>query len=211
MKLFLTSFLSVSILFSVGSFGGQSDPTDLTTDLIVPGQSVGRLKLGDTRGRVMELFPFKPNMDQEWHEGNDCGTTINWLDLTKSRMMGNVFVHLKEDKVFQIDSGTRSFHTENGITILSSPQEVRNKYPVLRAYVLSDGFSEASGGRPLVYWVDGEKGIAFGFASGRSDHKRYLNWIIVFRPHAEVCPQYEPLGPSDKRELPPYSLEEETR
>lgn len=207
MRLLLGSLLVVCISSSAASFCGQNEPSDrFAPDLIVPGQSVGQLKLGDTRERARDLFPYKPNMDQEWREGPDCGTTVNWLDMSKSKMNGNLFIRLKEDKVFQIDSGTSSFHTENEITILRSPQEVRKKYPGLRAYILSNGFSEASGARPLVYWVDSEKGIAFAFAYSRRDHKRYLNWIIVFKPHAEVCPEYEPLGPSDKRELPPYSL-----
>lgn len=208
MRLLLRSLLVVCISSSAASFGGQNEPPDrFASELIIPGQSVWQLKLGDARERARNLFPFKSNMDQEWREGADCGTTVNWLDMNNSKMKGNVFIRLKEDKVFQIDSGTSSFRTENGITIYSSPQDVRKKYPGLRAYVLSNGFSEASGARPLVYWVDSEKGIAFGFSYSRRDHKRYLNWIIIFRPHAEVCPQYEPLGPSDKRELPPYSLE----
>jgi hypothetical protein len=146
-------------------------------------------------------------MDQEWREEGDCGTTFNWLDTKKSKMLGNVFIRFRNDKVFQIDSGTSSFRTQDGVTISSSPQEVRNKYPGLRAYILSEAFSEATGDRPLVYWVDSEHGIAFGFTYSRRTPKRYLNWIIVFRPHAELCSQYGPLGPSDKREIPPYSLE----
>ncbi len=202
----------LSLYSFAGSFGRQSEsPDGVNAGLIVPGQSVGQLKLGDARERAEELFPYKPNMDQEWREGVDCGTAVNWLDMKKSKMLGNVFIRFKEDRVFQIDSGTSSFRTADGITISSSPQEVRKKYPRLRAYILSDGWSEASGGRPLIYWVDSEKGVAFGFTYSRRDHKRYLNWITVFKPHAEVCPEYEPLGPSDKRELPPYSLETDLR
>ncbi len=177
--------------------------------VIIPGKSVGPLRLGDTRARAFELFPYKPNMDQEWLEGGDCGTTVNWLDMKKQKMAGNIFIRFREGKVFQIDSGTTSFHTTKGITMNSSPQEIRKQYPRLRAYILSSAFSEAIGGRPLIYWVDSKKGIAFAFAHSRRDQKRYLDWIIVFEPHTEVCPQYPPLEPSDRRELPPYSLEAE--
>jgi hypothetical protein len=151
-------------------------------------------------------------VDQEWQEEGDCGKTLNWLDMNNSKMRGNVFVRFKkDDTVFQIDSGTSSFHTQDGISISSSPEEVRKKYRGLRAYILSEGFSEATGERPVVYWVDSEHGIAFGFTHGRRTGKHYLNWIIVFKPHAEVCPQYGPLGPSDKREIPSYSLDAEPR
>ena len=174
---------------------------------IVPGQSVGPLRLGDTRERTFELFPYKPNMDQEWLEGDGCGTTVNWLDMKKEKMAGNIFIRLKEGRVFQVDSGTTSFHTSRGITMGSSPQEIRKHYPGLRAFILSTGFSEASGGRPLIYWVDTEKGIAFAFAHSRKSQELYLNWIIIFELHAEVCPEYPPLKASDRRELSPYSLE----
>jgi len=145
-------------------------------------------------------------MDEEWQEGANCGTTVNWIDI---KMAGNLFIRLKENKVFQIDSATTSFHTAKGITLKSSPGEIREKYAGLRAYVLSRGTSEAAGGRPLVYWIDSEKGIAFAFARGRRDQRHYLGGIIVFRPHMDVCPQYPPLETSDRRELPPYSLNAE--
>jgi hypothetical protein len=191
-----------------GLYSNQSrSPDKVNADIIVPGQSVGPLKLGDAYSRAKELFPFKRNMDQEWQEEGDCGTTFNWLDMNNSKMLGNLFVRFKDDKVFQIDSGTSSFRTQDGITIPSSPQEVRKKYRGLRAYILSEGFSEATGERPLVYWVDSEHGIAFGFTYSRRTDKRYLSWIVVFKPHTEVCPQYGPLGPSDKWEIPAYSLE----
>jgi hypothetical protein len=148
-------------------------------------------------------------MDQEWREGADCGTTINWLDMNNHEMAGNIFVRLKESKVFQIDSGTTSFHTTKHITMKSSPQEIRKQYPGLRAYIIGMGFSEATGNRPLVYWVDSEKGIAFTFAYSRRDNKRYLALIIVFKPHAEICPQWPDIEHSEKRELAPYSLESE--
>lgn len=213
MRLVLRSAVVLCLCFYHGSLGGQGhSPEGAEGDLIVPGRSVGRLKLGDPYSRAKDLFPFKPNMDQQWQEEGDCGTTFNWLDWKNSKMLGNVFIRFKDDEVFQIDSGTSSFRTQDGITRSSSPQEVRRRYPHLRAYILSEGFSEASGGHPLVYWVDSERGIAFGFAYSRRTHQNsYLSWIIVFRPHAEVCPEYSPLGPSEKREIPPYTLETRPR
>jgi hypothetical protein len=177
--------------------------------VIVPGQGVGPLRLGESRERAFELFPYKQNMDQEWLEENDCGTTVNWLDMKKDKMAGNIFIRLREGKVFQIDSGTTSFHTTRGITMNSSPPEIRKQYPGLRAYILSGGFSEVIGGRPLIYWVDSRNGIAFAFAYNRRDRRRYLNWIIVFEPNAEICPQYLLDKPTDRRELPAYSLKDE--
>jgi len=52
------------------------------------GQKRWLLQLGDTRERAFELFPRKPNMDQEWQEGGGCGTTINWLDKKRQTVVG---------------------------------------------------------------------------------------------------------------------------
>jgi hypothetical protein len=117
-----------------------------------------------------------------------------------------VFVQLKAGEVAQIDSGTPRFHTPEGITLYSSPQAVRKHYKGLRAFVLSNVYSEATGGRPLTYWIGSEKGIAFAFAYYPREQKRYLYRIIVFRPNTEVCPS-EGGGDSGKRELTPYALE----
>jgi len=190
---------------SMGNVQKQQSPGSKAPQLIRPGQSVGHLKLGDTYDRAKELFPPKPSVDQEYSREGDCGIEFNWVDLKNPRF-GNVFIYSKDGKVSQIDVATTRYHTAEGITIDSSPKEIRKHHEGLRAFVLSSGFSEATGGRPLVYWVDSEKGIAFAFAYSRSLRRRYLYLIVVFRPSSEICPFDEPLG-ADKRELPPYSLE----
>jgi hypothetical protein len=171
--------------------------------LIEPGKSVGQLLLGESRETVLEIFPFKKGVDQEGPEGPDCGTVIYWVD---SNSKGNVFVRLKAGEVAQIDSGTPRFHTSEGITLYSSPRAVRMHYKGLRAFVLSNVYSEATGGRPLTYWIDSEKGIAFAFAYYPREQKRYVYRIVVFRPNTEVCPS-EGGGESGKHELQPYTLE----
>jgi hypothetical protein len=102
--------------------------------LIEPGKSVGPLSLGDSREAVLEIFPFKKHLDQEWPEGADCGTVINWVD---SNSKGNVFVRLKAGEVAQIDSGTPRFHTSEGMTFYSSPRAVQTHYKGLRALSLT--------------------------------------------------------------------------
>jgi hypothetical protein len=178
------------------------------TQSIKPGNGIDDLKLGESRERALELFSPKRGIDQESSEPGGCGSSLNWVDV-KNRPVGNVFLHFKDDRLFQIDSATTRFHTREGITVLSSPQRVHHYYKKLKAFILSAGFSEATGGRPLVYWVDTEGGIAFSFAYSKTTHSRYLYSITVFQPNADICPFVEPLGDSDKRELPPYSLEPE--
>ena len=118
-----------------------------------------------------------------------------------------MFIRMRDNVVFQIDSATRPFRTVDGITVGSSPEEVRKHYPGMHSYVLSNNTSEAEGGRPIVYWIDQDRGIAFGFVYSRSGGKRYLYEIIVFKPKSEVCPSDDSTNSPAKRELPPYSLE----
>ena len=171
--------------------------------LIEPGKSVGQLLLGESRDAVLKIFPFKKDVDQEWLEGPACGTVINWVD---SNSKGNVFVRLKVEEVAQIDSGTPRFHTSEVINLYRSPTAVRMHYKGLRAFVLSNVYSEATGGRPLTYWIDSEKGIAFAFAYDPREQKRYVYRIVVFKPNTEVCPS-EGGGESGEHELQPYALE----
>jgi hypothetical protein len=65
----------------------------------------------------------------------------------------------------------------------------------------------ALGDRPLVFWVDNKKGIAFAFAYSRAEQKRYLYKILVFRPGTNLCPEEEATDSPNWRELAPYSLE----
>lgn len=182
--------------------GRRSSPS-----LIVPGESVGSLRLGDSRVKVQELFPSKRNVDQEWSDSQDgCGTVINWVDLERT---GNVFVHLRDGVVFQIDSATPRFETIDGTTNGATPEEVRKRYKGLRAFNLSNGSSEAEGRRPLIYWVNKNKGMAFAFAYYRRKRKWYVYHLVVFKPGADICPNPEVLRALDKRELPPYSLNPE--
>lgn len=198
--------ITLCLVFACFISHAQSGPrrTLSSASSIVPGQRVGALRLGDSRATAQELFPAKENVDQEWADSQpDCGTVVNWVDIEDK---GNVFLHLRNGAVFQIDSATPRFKTEDGITSGATPEQVREHYKGLRAFNLSNGTSEAEGERPLVYWVDETKGIAFGFSFYRRNKSWYLYHIVVFRPGTEICPEPATLSSSDKRELPPYSL-----
>jgi hypothetical protein len=203
----LVCFLgAATFLRSPDARNGQKAQTDESANsaLIKPGLSAGPLKLGDTYNRAIELFPRKPNIDQEFSQPAGCGKEFNWVDLTNPHV-GNMFIRFKDGIVFQIDVASTRYHLTEGIAINSSPQEVRKRYEGLHAYILSN--ITATEVRPLVYWVDTKKGIAFAFAPYRKNHGRYLCEIIVFRPNSEICPPDDSPDSPDKRELPPYSLE----
>jgi hypothetical protein len=184
----------------------QQDSGSFTSSavLIEPGVSVGSLKLGDTRERVQELFPKKYE-DQEWE--NHCGTTFNWVDTENKIRGGNLFIRFKKGKIFQIDSATTRFHTAEDIAPLDSPEKVASAYRDLKAFTLLTAPVAALGDRPLIFWVDKKKGIAFTFAYYPAQHKRYLYQITVFVPGKTFCPQEETTDSPMWQEIRPYSLE----
>jgi len=171
---------------------------------IEPGTHVGLLKLGDSRARALELFPKKAE-DQEWN--NTCGTTLDWVDATNPNGKGDLSIRLKKDKVFQIESATTRFHTIEGITTFDRPEKVASAYKDLHAYVLLTPPNSALGDRPLVFWVDKKKGIAFIFAYYPAEHKRYLYKIVIFEPNKTFCPEEETTGSPKWQAIPSYSVE----
>jgi hypothetical protein len=184
----------------------EPDASSLSSQAVIePGSRVGSLKLGDTRDRALELFP-KKNEDQEWE--NRCGTTLDWVDATNRTGRGDLLIRLnKKGKIFQIESSTTRFHTSEGITTFDHAEKVANAYKDLRAYTLLSTPDPARGDRPLVFWIDKKKGIAFVFAYYPNERKRYLYKIIVFEPNKTFCPEEETTGSSKWQAIPSYALE----
>lgn len=178
-------------------------PTYLET-LIEPGQRVGPLKLGESRDRALELFPKKAE-DQEWDDA--CGTTIDWIDTNNPNGRGELWIRIKKEKIFQIDSSTSRFHTAEDITTFDEPEKIAHAYKDMQAYTLLTPPSPALGDRPLVYWIDKKKGIAFALAYDPSHHKRYVYKTIVFEPNKTFCPELEKTSSSKWQTLRPYAVE----
>lgn len=183
----------------------QSDSVSIgDRNLIEPGLRVGALKLGDNRARVLELFP-KKSEDQEWE--NKCGTTIDWVDASNPTGRGDVFVRIKKDKVFQIESATTTFHTAEGFTTFDHPEKIASAYKDLKAYTLLTPPNSALGNRPLVFWIDKKRGLAFVFAYYPAEHKRYLYKTIIFEPNKNLCPEEETVGSPKWQAIPAYATE----
>ena len=184
----------------------EPDAGSLSTQTVIePGSRVGPLKLGDTRDRALELFP-KKDEDQEWQ--NSCGTTLDWVDATNRTGRGDLFIRLnKKGKIFQIESSTTRFHTSEGITTFDPAEKVAGAYKDLRAYTLLSTPDPARGDRPLVFWIDKKKGIAFVFAYYPKERKRYLYKVIVFEPNKTFCPEEETIGSSKWQAISSYALE----
>jgi len=198
--------IALTVLLPVAwSRGAQSDSISIgDRNLIEAGLRVGGLKLGDNRARVLELFPKKAE-DQEWE--NKCGTMLDWVDATNPTGKGDVFVRLKKDKVFQIESATTTFHTAEGITTFDHPEKIASAYRDMKAYTLLTPPNPALGNRPLVFWIDKKRGIAFVFAYYPAEHKRYLYKTIIFEPNKNLCPEEETIGSPKWQAIPAYATE----
>jgi hypothetical protein len=195
----------LTLLPAASSQSSQSDPISIgDRHLIEPGVRIGGLKLGDDRARALEVFPKKAE-DQEWE--NKCGTTLDWVDATNPTGRGDVFVRLKKGKVFQIESATTTFHTAEEITTFDQPEKIAHAYKELHAYTLLTPPNSALGDRPLVFWIDKKRGIAFVFAYYPAEHKRYLYKIIIFEPNKTFCPEEETTGSPKWQSLAPYTIE----
>lgn len=182
----------------------NDDSPTFTSTVIEPGLGIGPLKISESRDRALEVFPKKA-IDQEWED--PCGTTIDWTDNANALGHGDVFIRLKKGKIYQIESSTSRFHTADDITTFDPPEKVAHAYKDMRAFVLLTAPNPALGSRPLVFWVDKKKGIAFELAYDPSRHKRYVYKIIVFEPNKNFCPEQETINSNKWQSIAPYSVE----
>ncbi len=176
-------------------------------ELIVPGRGVGSLKLGDSREQVFKIFPFKQDMDEEYTYATCGRREIHWLDRERDMNGVFVFLHLRQDRVFQIESSTTRFRTAEGVTFRSSPKLLRKHFPNMRAFVLLHSGGKEVGGRDLIYWVNEMKGIAFELYYDGNFRERRVSSIIVFEPEASFRPRGCVVEPQEWTELRPYSQE----
>jgi len=189
---------------NTSSLENRAKPQGTDDTLILAGRAVGMLRLGDSEGRFYELFPRKPNIDERYAYPG-CGVDMHWLDL--DRNSAGIFALSQQSRITQIEASTPRYRTLEGITVNSSPEDVRSHYPGMRAYVALNTSYHVFGDRDLVYWVDWKKGIAFSFSYSDNDEKRGVYKVIVFPSEGKFCREGAPLSPDNWRELAPYSLE----
>jgi hypothetical protein len=206
LKMPMSLFLLV-LCCSVGL--GQPWTTDIGHELrveIIPGTSVGPIRLGDNNDGVVEVLAEFPKIVQQV-QYSFCGRMkmVEWFD--KALVQTGLFIYLRNDKVFQIESETTRFRTADGITEQSLPEDVKRQYRDLEAYELLKSANDLTGGKDLIYWVDRKKGIAFSFYYNTRRQRRLVARVIVFEPETDFEPNGCVTKPQTLRELPPYSLE----
>jgi hypothetical protein len=178
--------------------------------LVRAGESVGFLKLGDSRERVFELFPKKTGQDEEYsYPDYGCGYEYSEVHWIPPDYQGNgLFIYLKKNLIFEIMVQSKRFPTKEGITQYSSPKQVKLAYPnLVKAFVLLGSASTINGPRDLVYWVDPKSGIAFEFYYDGKQQKRLVSSVIIFTPNTNFQPEGCVGPPRKLKEVAPYTLE----
>ena len=197
------------LLFWISVRAGQLPTTNISHDLpteIVPGASVGPIRLGDQEKRIVEELSGFPKIVQQVTYPM-CGTIrmTEWFD--KALLQTGLFIYLRKNSVFQIESETTRFRTANGITEQSLPEDVERHYPDMQAYELLSSASDLVGNRDLIYWVDHDKGIAFGFYYNTRKHRRLVYRVLIFQPKTDFQPNGCVTPPQKLRQLRSYSLD----
>jgi hypothetical protein len=163
--------------------------------LIVAGQSVGRLYLGDSREQAVRQFG-RMDTEYDYHDPTSCGEIKElrfWEFNDKSNPFfegyGNgAWVYLRDNRIFQIKVQSEKLKTEDGITVMSDPQKVKRLYPDAEAYVELNSQSDVDGGDNLLYWIDSNNGIAFEFQYYRKLKKKTLAYVYIFEPNTVFYP-----------------------
>lgn len=167
--------------------------------LIIPGKSVGELKLGDSEEQFRSIFKWKPNADEHYTypavSGCPASEELHWLDAgnppfaSRAAVHAGVFAYLRNGHIFQISVATPLFRTTNGITEDSPPENVRRFYSKLESYWRVNQRDPATGDRDFIYWVDKNQGIAFEFAYAGDVRKRLVYRTYVFQPGTDFLPE----------------------
>lgn len=185
------------------------------THLVLPGQRVGPVRLGDTRKQLENSLagwagaPPKLASLTVLQGFEECGRSIDeidWPPVSPPRNApGLVFIYLSRGRVFQVQSGSSTFRTRSGLTAGSTPGEVKREPYPLEAYALFNEHYGAIGNRDLIYWVSETKGIAFAFAYEGPALGRRVWTIDIFQPGTKFRPGGCVEFPQEWRKLAPYA------
>ncbi len=192
--------------------------TETKDNLIVPGQSAGHLRLGDSRERAIKLFGrLDTEYDYNYKTILNCSERkeLRFWELKDKKSpfhfdYGNgAWVYLRNDKIFQIKIDSTKFKTIEGVGTSAKPNKVRKFYPNIKTFVELNTQCNCTGGRNLIFWIDESKGIAFEFHYWNDYGERRLDYIYIFEPNIKFLPEgCVGLETQGWEEIKPFSLEE---
>jgi hypothetical protein len=202
-----TSRLLSLVLFCCASMAyGHAQPPKAGT--IVPGESVGNLRLGSTFSEFRAIFREHPGVDENMAGSmqDDCpDRSYHWIDLERDAT--GVYALFKGESIYQLSVQTPRFTLANGIGIDSSASNVEHTYPGGREYVLLGSGGEEVGGKNLLYWVDRPDGLAFELYWNKRKRQRLVSAITIFKKGLEYRPQGCISPPQKWQEVKKLALE----
>jgi hypothetical protein len=171
------------------------------SEAIVPGQSIGSLRLGLKKGELAVSWQAKPD-SIVGHEDPCKGTEVVWFDNESRWHVPGVRDYVADDLVYEITAEWDKRFKAQGIgsvfgMILPNLQAAMPDGKLLQ---LKGSASERPGEADELFWIDSGRGIAFGLdyprgttPQNRSNRIHRLHRIVdsvtVFRPHDLFQPQ----------------------
>ncbi|MGH9506608.1 MAG: hypothetical protein ACRD13_06780 [Terriglobales bacterium] len=191
----------LALSWALASPGGAKLQPRASARSIIPGRSVGPVRLGERLTDLRRLLQAQfPRSRAQWTlrgastgllRLRECGEEVDKVGWgpPRGRGLAPVTAYLSGGRVFLISSGAELYHTAEGLKPGNSPDQVEHLWPNLRAYSDAET-SMALYNRPVIYWVSQAKGIAFAFASNGPGMgwTRSLYSIEVFRPSWKFQP-----------------------
>lgn len=164
--------------------------------LIIPGNSIGLLNLRDNKEKAISYLG-KPSDHEEYDR---WGCPREEMVLWSFQNFGKVGIEafLKDGIIYQIESYSERFTTEDGIKSGDDPKKLIKLYPNLQAYELLHSADEVDSKRNVIYWVDKKLGIAFVFISAGANKTKKISSIVIF----DALSEFQPGGCT----LPPQKL-----
>lgn len=185
----------ISLCLAVGICGLAGRMTMAQTKpkvgLVLPGDSILGVKLGDDASRFEAAFPKRPeteNHSPSGTVGDQCPTEIYyWSDLAPDTSVATAY--LKDGAISQLSVQGPMFSLPNGLKTGATEERVKQAYPKGQMYVLLYSGGKVNGGRDLHYWVAREAGIAFELAWWQTKMQRLVEKIDVFTKGSEFRPE----------------------
>ncbi|CAN5557224.1 hypothetical protein BH10ACI2_BH10ACI2_12880 [soil metagenome] len=168
----------------------ESPPVAVLDDtLVIPGLSLGALRLGESIDNVYKVYPLRKNYDQlstnrifKIREDGVDERTITCADeFIKAPYPDDVsmFVYFTSNKVVQLEGSSSRFHTANGIFYEDGLLPTQKKLPNAQLFVLRNRGGADVGWREPIYLVD-PSGLALEFLYFEKKNRRFLNRFTVF-------------------------------
>ena len=170
------------------------------SETIVPGHSIGRLRLGMKKEELKVSWQAEADSTSA-HENPCKDTELVWFDNESRWHTPGIRAYISDELTYEITSEwDRRFTVEGvGIVFGKTLQDIQSAMPGGKLLQLKGSAFERPGEADELFWVDSERGIAFGLdyprgstPQNRSNRLHRLHRIVtsvtVFRPQDRFQP-----------------------